>query len=358
MKTNKPGFVLLGVFLMLTMATIIVTQVYYKGTLYNSFVPVALKREQAKQLAQSGITIAINQLALHDYTITPPETSDNKKQQKEPNDPERRAKQLMKLLLTVQNRWQTFEFEKDQDGFEGELSICITCEEGKIPLGALIDKKTGKIKTEAIKHVKTKLFLQDFFVSLKPFIEGQDLFESLQTYLKKQEFNLVDITDILISEQFKKFQDQIFFEPQEKRKDVQLPEKVYWADLFTLWHEEPRINPLLLSPSLRVVMKMGTQLEKKQLPSDQIDEIVKKIPVKEVHWQSEWDKVLQPVYGRDYKGLSKEFTALLSSKFEPRVFSVLCYGKVGQIGQKLLAIVAREFTQQGEVFEVKKLYWL
>lgn len=358
MKTNQPGFVLLGVFLMLTMATIIVTQVYYKGTLYNSFVPVAIKREQAKQLAQSGVVIAINQLALHDYTITPPETSDNKKQQKDSNEPEQRAKQLMKLLLTVQNRWQTFEFEKDQDGLEGILSLCITCEEGKIPLGALIDEKTGIVKKEAIKHINTELFLQEFFAKLKPFAGGEDLFDSFQVFLKKQEFNFVDVTDILLSKQFEKFQDQVFFEPQEKRKDLQLPEKVYWADLFTLWNEEPKINPLLLSPSVRVVMKMGTQLERKQLLPDQIDEIVKKIPVKEVHWQSEWDKVLQPVYGRDYKGLSKEFTALLSSKFEPRVFSVLCYGKVGQIEQKLLAIVAREFTQQGEVFEVKKLYWL
>jgi hypothetical protein len=37
---------------------------------------------------------------------------------------------------------------------------------------------------------------------------------------------------------------------------------------------------------------------------------------------------------------------------------VLCYGKVGKIEQKLLVIIVRTFDKNGEVFEVKKLYWL
>jgi len=75
-------------------------------------------------------------------------------------------------------------------------------------------------------------------------------------------------------------------------------------------------------------------------------------------WHTDWNTYLVPLYEKDYASLPKELSALLVAKFEPRVFSVLCYGTVGKIEQKLLAIIARTFDERGEVFEIKKLYWL
>jgi len=50
---KQPGFALLTVFLLLTAATFIVTQLYFKGSTYNTFIPVAVNRERAKLLARS-----------------------------------------------------------------------------------------------------------------------------------------------------------------------------------------------------------------------------------------------------------------------------------------------------------------
>ena len=71
MKTKQPGFILLTVFFLLAIAAAIVTQIYYRGMMHTIFMPVVTDREKAKILAQSGIAIAINQLALHDTKLTP-----------------------------------------------------------------------------------------------------------------------------------------------------------------------------------------------------------------------------------------------------------------------------------------------
>lgn len=359
MKTKQPGFILLIIFLLLSIATIVVAQIYQQGVLYNSFIPVVSKREQAKQIALSGIQVAISQLALHDQKLTPLDEQQDEKVEKKAKNSVARAKDLLKVLLVVQNRWQTFQLEEAQDGIDATLKICITCEDGKIPLGALIDfqKKKNVNKTSA----KGEDFLKTILGNVVHLTENRDLSSSLTEFIQQAQFEPSDITDLLNFKDFRVFYEKVYFEPEENKSSEQsdqLKQKIYFADLFTLWSKEPVINPLLFSPSVRTVFWFNPQTVGKPTPSDQIKTILEKIDPQLSSWQADWDAFLSPLYGKDYKTLPKDLITLLSSKFEPRVFSVLCYGKVGRVGQKLLAIVAREFNEKGELFKVKKIYWL
>lgn len=352
MKTEQPGFVLLSVFLLLTMATVFVTQLYYRGSIYNTFIPVAVEREKAKQLAQMGIAVAINQLALYDEKLVP--ENDGGKQSKTGSD-EKDARNLLKILLTVQNRWQVFEFDQEKDGLEGVLKICITCDDGKIPLGGLIDYQKAAFKNNEEKKFKGEKFFENLFDRIKSFIKNYDLLETLQSYIKQQKYELFEVTDLLNYKEFKLFRDAVFYKPTEQKSEQK--QKLYLADLFSD-AKSMTLHPALLSPSVRVAYGLNPEGVTVPLDEESVEKLVTQMSVKEADWKKEWDTFLQPIYKKEYKSLPGELTALFGSKFEPTHFSVVCYGKVGTIGQTLLATVERTFTQQGEQFEVRKIYWL
>lgn len=355
MRYNKPGFIMLMTFLMLTLGMMIGTQLYFKGTIYSSYVSIVKKREAAKELAQSGIQIALNQLALYDKKIVP-----EKEDAQQAKKPEVRQKDLLKTLLYVQNRWQTFQFNQEKDGLEGELKICITSEDGKIPLGALIDyQKKEFIKKETAPTLDGKKILEEIAQKMNSFVQDKDFFEGLIQFIKKRKTTPTDITDLFLEKSFDELRDQIFYEPsQVSHNDEIEKEKIYLADIFTLWTQEATVNPWLLSPSVQILLQMQKSTQKEKMNIKQIDELLEKLKLKNFKVEKEWDTYLKELYGKEYKSLAKEFAPLLSSKFEPRVFSVVCYGKVGEVIQKLVAIIERIFSSDGEVFEVKKIYWL
>lgn len=351
-NTTRPGFMLIMTFMMLTIGIVVVTQLYFQGSTYAAFISSVKAREQAKRLARSGIQIALNQLSLNDTQLI--EAEEDEKKEK---DPAVRQKNLLKTLLLTQNKWQTFALNELQDGIEGTVKICITCEDGKIPLNALIDyKKQEFIKTKNPPVVDGKEVMQKICERLKDYTKGADLFEAFIEFIKENKTTPADITAFFTEKKFDDFREIVFFEPsdQEEIEGIKSEEKLYFSDIFTLWSEEPTLNPWLLSPSVQLL----TRLKSESLKEEEIKDLLEKLDFKKFSLEKDWDTYLRPLYGRDYKTLAKELVPLLSSKFEPRVFSVLCYGKVGQVTQKLVALIARKFESVGEVFEVKKIYWL
>jgi hypothetical protein len=351
-NTTRPGFMMIMTFMMLTIGVVVATQLFFKGSVYTVYMSSVKKREQAKRLARSGIQIALNQLALQDTKIIEEEEDEKKSK-----DPIVRQKKLLKTLLTVQNKWQTFSLQEPQDGIEGIIKICITCEDGKIPLNALIDyKKQEFIKTTKEPVLDGKEVMQKICEKIKEIMVDTDLFEGFLEFIKESKTTPADITSLFTQKQFDEFREVIFFEPseQEKLEGVEQKKKLYLADIFSLWSEKPEINPWLLSPSVQQLAQITDQ----ELKSEDIKDLLEKLDLKAFSLKKDWDTYLKPLYGREYKTIAKELTSLLSSKFEPRVFSVLCYGKVGRVTQKLVAIIARKFEPAGEVLEVKKIYWL
>jgi len=129
---------------------------------------------------------------------------------------------------------------------------------------------------------------------------------------------------------------------------------VYLTDLFTV-HGEGFISMWSLSPSLQKVF--GLYSEKKISP-ERAKEIVKQVDPTQIKNIDQLSRALEIIYGGKNNALPKEFISYLNSKFEPRLFSVLCYAKVGRVGQKLLALIEKAPMKDGETIKMIKVYWI
>ena len=228
----------------------------------------------------------------------------------------------------------------------------------KIPLSALIDyNKRTFIKGKKIDGGE---FLKFVFEKIKPFTKEYDLFGALEKSIKTLKYRFVDVAELLKIKEFKVLRNNLYYKPlaNSQSDDNSLRPQIYLADLFTLWNDKPTIDPLLFSPSVRLVFDMHYPTAKTEISLEAANKLVEKFPISHSSWEKDWDTYLKPLYKKEYKNLSKLMQPLLSSKFGPRVFSVLCYGKLGQVQQKLIAVIERSFTKEGEVFSVKKLYWV
>jgi hypothetical protein len=369
-NSKQPGYILLLTIMILSITTIVVTQIFFQARLYNSFIPLALEKEKARQLALSGVAIAIAQLSLHD-------THFEKQKDQKPGNPEEKknaaaesvehAKHLLRTILSVQGRWQTFVLTHDVDGIDAQISVCITCEEGKLNSNSLYDFEKHEFKK--IAQASPDQLFKQLGEASKPFASNKNMFEPIQEFLKKQSTPLVDVTQLLQGKAVEDFKEHLFYTPskppvlaeQEKKeeKEAEKKPKIFLADLFTISTDSYRINPWVLSSSLQLLLKikpreMATEKEFEK----EIEELVEKVSIDKVSWQKDWNTYLKPLYKVDFESLPAELIPFLSTKFEPRQFSVLCYGKVGRITQKLLVILERTATGEGESFLMKKIYWL
>ncbi len=358
---NKQGYILFMTMAMLALGTAVVTQIFYLGNLYNSYIALTLERDRARQLALSGTEIAMAQLMTQDNTLVPAEDKAKEDKDKKPDPEKERAKHkknMLKILLSVQQQWQKFVLTYEHDGIDAELNICIVCEDGKLNLNALYDFKNGKF-TPAMGEKKPEALLTMLTEKAAPLLQQKNIMKPLSDFLHKQKRPLLTVTELLKKDEIGTlFKDRIFYEPAqvttEEDQEKQPKPTLYLEDIFTV-EGQSTMNPWLLSASIKTLLGFDSS---KKFSAEQIADIVKKVELEEMQWETDWDTYLKPVYGKEYKALPKEVVPFLSSKFEPQQFSVVCYAKVGRVGQKLLAILEKSAVKQGEVIKVKKLYWL
>jgi hypothetical protein len=370
MKTSKhPGYILLLTLMILSISTIIVTQIFVQARLYNSFIPLMIEKEKARQVALSGVAIAIAQLSLHDAhfektSSLAKDLQEKKEAKNAATESLEHAKSLLKIILSVQQRWQTFVLKHEVDGIDAQVSICITCEDGKLNINHLYDFEKHELKKIALASPE-ELFKQLGDAS-KPFTGNRNMFESIQEFLKKRRDPLVDVTQLLQGKALEDFKEYLFYVPlkggalsEQEGKEEEKKPKIFLADVFTISSDSHRINPWVLSSSLQLLLKMKpfTTGNEKDFEKE-VEELLEKVPLDKISWQKDWNTYLKPLYKVDFESLPKELIPFLSTKFEPRQFSVLCYGKVGRITQKLLVILERSTTGEGESFSMKKIYWL
>ncbi len=370
-KSNKqPGYILLLTLMILSITTIVVTQIFFQARLYNAFIPLMTEKEKARQLALSGVSIAIAQLSLHDAHF------EKQKDQKLGKPEEKKdavkegvehAKNLLRTVLSVQGRWQTFVLKHDIDGIDAQLSVCITCEDGKLNVNSLYDFEKHEFKK--IAQASPEELFKQLGEASKPFTDNKNMFEPIQDFLKKQQAPLVDVTQLLQGKALEDFKEHLFYVPskepffvEQDAKEEKIEEKkskIFLADLFSISTDSHRINPWVLSSSLQLLFKIKPrEVASEKDFEKEIDELVDKVSIDKISWQKDWNTYLKPLYKVDFESLPKELIPFLSVKFEPRQFSVLCYGKVGRITQKLLVILERTATGEGESFSMKKIYWL
>ena len=358
----KPGFILVSVFLMMAIASLIVVQLCMRGTLYNLFVPVMYEREQARMLVLSGIACALNQLAMKDDSVLKKEEGEKKTEKKnEKQDTTERKRNFFLTLLMIQNKWQKYQVK--EEGYEGEIGFYITCEDGKIPLNALMDFTTRNFVTLQKPAVfKGQECLEWVCRKLEESKKGKDPFLYLKNALRERKYAFVSIEELIGIEGLQSFKDSMYppFPSDGKSmsrhtQGVIGKPQLYLQDLFTMNIIEPGMNPWFFTESSKLLYEIK---EEKKMDLKEYEKMIKVLDFSKTALSQEWDKNLKKVYNKSYTALPDKIVGLLTAKFEPRFFSVLCYGKVGTSEQRLCAHIERLSTEDTETFKLQKICWL
>lgn len=368
MMNKQPGYILVLTLLMLSLGTVMVTRLFVQARTYTAFSMVDTKREQARHLAQSGIALAIAQLSLHDTAFK--DANEKKTPEKdEKKIAELKERQLLKTLLRVQNRWQKFVLTYEHDGIDATLSFCITCEEGKLNLNKLWDFKQHRFSSALLRAQDPAKLFGLLGEAAAPFTQNKNMFDAVVETLKKRKQPLLDVTELLTNTSLWDFKDHVFYDPPVDQlkeetassfgnEPAKQKEKIALTDLFTIWTDDAVLYPLLLSSSMRILFRLPDLPPITKELGKEIDALVEKIPLDGINWMQQWNTYAKPVFNKEFSAIRQEMIPFLGAKFEPRIFSVLCYAEVGIVKQKLLAILERSRVEKGEAFKVKRIYWI
>jgi hypothetical protein len=342
-------------------AMMIVTYVGHRGSFYLPFSYMLVAREKAEMLAFGGVQVAIAQLS---------QVSKKQEQLKEAPVTESKdgdqEKDLLLRILPTLNRWQEFELKENIDGVDGQIKICLMCEEGKINLNRIIDFNKGVLKGSEQPALRSlgeggagwKAIMQELCKVIEKFTKADNLYPALEKIIKDAKYEFNDATELITRKEFAPFKDILFYQPPTQKKQ----ETVYLTDIFTVWSSSEKIEPWLFSDSLNALLGLPrVEVDDIKKRKEQIQNWVKNFKV-QTNWQQDWTTMLLPIYGKELRTLPKHIDSMLSTNFAPRFFSVLVYAKVGEITQHVYAILERNKRLQDDVTEydvaIKKLYWL
>ncbi len=364
-REHPSGYILLLTLMIIAISVVLVTYIANKGTIFVPFARTIIEREKAKMLAVGGIQLAISQL-LHiekaEAKKAQEPAKDAKQEAGEKNEGEE-AQQLLKNILPTINRWQIVELKQEVDGLDGEISICISCEEGKIDINQLYDFEKHKFINEGQPTGDRKQATKELFTRIQKLVGGERMFEAFEKFLKERHYKLNDVTELLTLKEFEVFKQHIFYEPPmpgDKGKKEKRP--LYLTDIFTVWSDKQTIEPWLMADSLNGVLDLSrAQPDDTQERERMADEWLKKFKI-DAKWQNDWNTILAPLYKKDFASLPKVIASMLSTKFEPIIFSVLSYAKIGAVTQRIFAVIEKyELPQNNDSsseIRIKKVYWL
>jgi hypothetical protein len=343
MHIKKEGFVLVLTLMVISILVVLVTQFFQEGQLQLFFDTTITQREQAKQLALSGLSLAISTL---DPQI---QAQKNKKKETagktEPTNAQKKCSDLLVHLLPLLNRWQTISFSEEKDGLEGTISLCITCEDGKLDLTQLYDAHQKKFFGEnVLTGPDAKKGLKALFGMIRPLVGNRDLFEPLSTWLKQRSYRLVDVTELLTEKEFQvSFGAHVFKKPPFLAPNQS--SHLILTDLFTMYgNRQP--NVWFLSDSLCAALGL-------KRPSTQSTEELQQA-LNEIDCGTDVQQVLQHLYGKDIKALPQDFAPFIGINQNSAMFGVTSYGIIGTLVQGVYAIIQRT----NERCRVIKLYWI
>lgn len=356
---KKNAFVLIFTITILSLVTLLTQQLLRVVYVGMHFDKAMINREHAEMLALGGINLAIAQL-------TPPEIK-KENVSKEAKD-NVATKKFVKRILPNLNRWQVFKLAENVDGIDGTVQFCISCEDGKININEIFDFEKQTFLPE----------YKNFLQTLK--IKGQDkssgeLFKKLLDYLKKRKQKIEDVSQLQANALTNI--TQLFYLPPkrtEKERDTKSNETLAIQDIFTIWSSSNKLEALFLSDALCAILGLRRpQAYDATRRISVFEEISKSFdPNTDENSPQYWTK-LQPLYGQ--KGTAHiESKKIFAPKFEPKVYSVLSSGKVGNVEQRVLAIIEKvtqtqstDKTKQKETekkepkpepFKIVRLYWI
>lgn len=340
MNINQRGYILVFTLLMISMSVFLVTYIARRGGVFMPSTRADINRQKAQLLALSGVQLALSQLA---KPHEPEENKDN-------------ALVLLNTLLPIKNRWQKLQVSHKHEGIKGALKFCIVSEQGKIPLNAIYDFKEHAFIGEGKPSGDWKKIVEQFFSDIEKKVGTSNLMSGFEKFLKERQYKVDDVTELLTAEGFDIFKDRVWYQPPASSEDDE--RALYLTDIFTTWSERKSIEPWLLSDSLRRML----DLEQRSYTSDDQKAVQETFKV-QAQWPQDWQQShLASLYGKDASQITTDVMAAFSTTFDPTAFSVLSYGTVGSVEQRVVAFVEREESddENGPPFTVtiKRLYWL
>lgn len=408
-EKQQPGYILIFSMMFIAMIIALSMIISNRGSLHVNYAKFMINREKAKMLAYSGLQIAMAQLAIKEKKeedvgnaeLGKDKSGASSSGAKSSGDSkklwtEKESKEFIKTVWPNMYKWQEFKLTEKNYGTDGIIKICIGSEEGKLDINQtfvfdedqakrkfvgqvdIAEKKDSEnkeqkdLKTDAQKSGKSesdyKKLYENIFKKIDVFIKGANKFEKFEGYLKnKQRFEkilknrqnmLYDTTEFFALDGFEGFSDKIFYEPQEdimeKGKIVKTAPAVYWNDIFTIFSGNRKISPWFISPSIKKILGFKeTDLKSK------VNSIVKNFK-ENLSYPKDWKDVFEPIFGVKYENIPAWFKFAIDTKFEPRFFSVLSYGKVNDVYHKIFAIIERKKEEINKKiivkFEIKKTY--
>lgn len=323
----KSGYILPITLILIGLFVATVTYLASKNSVFSSFSKTMIDREKSRLLSLSGIQLSMSQLA----NASEKEKKETPAPTGKAVPPESDAKQFFKVMMPLFNVMQEFKLKRATDGIDGTIRFHIASEDGKININRMFDFKQHKFIAEGQPQGDMKKVAQQFFALLKE-QTGQDLFNEFEKFLKKREYPINDVTELLVVPGFDWFKDKIFFEPSGS-KDQKKP-VIYLADLFTVQTAKAAIDPWLISPSLQVVFGL------KRSEKLNIEELLK-IFKETLTFPQDGAVLFKTLYNADYAKIAP-FAPLLRTQFEPKAFSVMSTGIYGSVPVTHLAVLERE----------------
>lgn len=375
-KRLQQGYILILALSMLSLILVVVTGLYNRATPFIFFDAAVIKREKAMQLALTGLQVAMSQLAAN---VEPPKEAkvpegqpkgptnsplipSDLRSQAEANSIEGRNK-LFKALLPTLNHFQKFPLTQAQDGIKGSLEICISCEQGKLNINELFDFKTKKFIGEGKPQGDMRKMMQSVFAKLALYTNDKNLFGAFEKFLKQRHSKLHEVTELLRSKEFQSvFALRQFYEPPtQNNENVPKGKKqaVYLTDLFTIWSDQDTASVWVLSDAVCAVFGFNrVEFGDTKLRKQMTDQAIEQKALGATTVEAVWPKGPQALYGKEVGAINAELKPLLSASFEPDTFSVISRGTIGNISQKIFAIIERRDPEgdRSTSFVIKRLY--
>jgi hypothetical protein len=319
-STNKnDGSVLLIVICFLSILGVLSQKLLKTTFLTVTQMRQQIRKDRAQIFAINGISLALAQI------------NQKPRVSKEKNEGETEKSVLLEKLLPILNRWQTFKLTQKLDGVDATIKMYISCEEGKIPLQALMTKEKEK------KPVKEFIPLIKQLSSNKNAKQLTDLSPKIFSLLAKKQIE--DATQMHTI-----FEHPFFISPatdQAKAQKEGYHQAPATTDIFTTWNVAQKIHPLFLSHGCKALFNIKTPENRAKDDKSEKDFYHQVALTLAKDWGSDWTKnnqLLTSLYKTEVS-LPKELHSVLSEAIEPEVFSVLSCGVVQGIEQRIYAII-------------------
>jgi hypothetical protein len=343
---NQQGFIILSMFMILTLCATLVSLFMIRGTIYGYSMRYFVSDKKNSLQLQSG-------LALAQKLITPSSNSSSQQSSAQQttagvssstDDPKAQLEQLLK------NREKKITAEMLGETGDVDLLLSVVAESGKININSLYDFTNKKFVNQGSTTGDRQKLCQWLFDRIAQVRGGQSLFEPFAEFLKKRTAALNDVTELLAIPEFSEyFYQSVFYRSQLETEKKQ---PLYLADLFTVVTEDATIQPWLLSPSLIVVLggKSASLGEKK------IQEALKQFAAT-ADWSTQWNETIGVLYGIKFDNLSEEMKSMLTPQFEATIFSVSLHIDSQKNAAGLCALIKKKTETNGlSTYDIARMY--